>query len=155
MSARDAYEMRESVGQKTIKKHQLSIAEVEAIIDAYKTGKRTQSEVACAFGVSSRLVSSLVVAARKDPSFVVTTRKRETKKREKLRTVIEKSCELLMSKAGCLRTIDIKDQVEKETDVKVSQEYVRQVLRCDIGAKYARIKKIPFLGNSDRCMLLR
>jgi hypothetical protein len=112
--------MRESVGQKTIKKNQLSAAEVEAIIVACQTGKQTQSEVACAFGVSSRLVSSLVVAARKDPSFVENTRKRETKKREKLRAVIEKSCQLLTSKDGCIRASVIKDQVEQETDFKVS-----------------------------------
>ena len=29
------------------------------------------------------------------------------------------------------------------------------MLRHDLGAKFARIKKIPFHGNSDRCLLLR
>ena len=147
--------MRESLGQKTIRKHQLSAAEIEAIVDAAKTGQRTQKEIALEFGVSARLVSSLFVSAKKDPSFVEETRKRESKKREKLRAVVEKACELLQSKDGCTRAADIKDQVNASTDFTVSQEYVRQVLRCDIGAKYARIKKIPFLGNSDRCLLLR
>ena len=32
---------------------------------------------------------------------------------------------------------------------------MRQVLRHDLGAKYKKIKKIPYLGNSDRCLLLR
>ena len=119
-TATDDYEMRESVGRKTIKKHQLSAAEIEAIINACKAGRQTQKEVALEFGVSARLVSSLVVSAKKEGAFVDQTRKRETKKREKLRAVLAKSCELLTSKDGCTRAVDIKDQVEQETDFAVS-----------------------------------
>ena len=54
-----------------------------------------------------------------------------------------------------MRAEDVKNSVQSEHNVTVSLEYVRSVLRNDIGAKYARIKKIPFLGNSDRCLLLR
>ena len=70
-------------------------------------------------------MSSLVVSAKKDPQFVEQTKKREAKKREKLRAVLEKSCEVLKSKDGCTRAADIKRQVEQETDFTVSQEYVR------------------------------
>ena len=119
-TATDDYEMREAVGRKTIKKHKLSAAEIETIINACKTGRQTHKEVALEFGVSPRLVSSLVVSAKKEVAFVDQTRKRETKKREKLRAVIEKSCELLTSKDGCTRAVEIKDQVEQETDFTVS-----------------------------------
>ena len=102
-TATDEYKLRESVGRKTIKKHQLSAAEIEAIINACKTGQQTQREIALEFGVSARLVSSLVVAAKKEASFVEQTRKRETKKRDKLRAVIEESCKVLTSKDGCIR----------------------------------------------------
>ena len=37
----------------------------------------------------------------------------------------------------------------------MSTSYVSQVLRHDIGARYTRIQKVPYLGNSVRCLLLR
>ena len=67
MTATEAHELRESAGRKTIRKHQLSSSEVESIIRSYQTKKQTQKEVASVFGVSERLVSSLVVASKKDP----------------------------------------------------------------------------------------
>ena len=39
--------------------------------------------------------------------------------------------------------------------IAVSRQYVCEVLRKDIGARFKPIKKIPFLGNSKRCLLLR
>ena len=39
MTATHVYEMRESIGRKTIKKHELSVAEIEEIIEAGKLKK--------------------------------------------------------------------------------------------------------------------
>ena len=99
--------MREGTGRKKIKRNQLSAAEVEEIVEAARTKGRTQKETAFNFGVSERLVSSLVVAARKDPMFLGAVRKREQKRREKLRAVVTEAQEQLRSKDGLLRACDV------------------------------------------------
>ena len=35
------------------------------------------------------------------------------------------------------------------------RQYICSVLQKDIGARFKRIRKIPFLGNSPRCLILR
>ena len=147
--------MRETVPRRTIKKHELSADEVEKIVVAARTMKRTRQEIGLVFGVSSQLVTKLATTAKKDPTFLSTLKKKEDKRREKLRLVVTKSLSLLQSKEGLLRARDVVAQVEAEAGVRVSDGYVRSVLRYDLGARYKRIKKIPYLGNSDRCLLLR
>lgn len=45
--------------------------------------------------------------------------------------------------------------VSKSHGIKVSNSYVCQVLRNDIGLGYRQIKKVPYLGNTIRCLILR
>ena len=52
VTATEAYDMRETVGRKTIKKHQLSVEEIKEIVEAGKALKQTQKEIAAKFGVS-------------------------------------------------------------------------------------------------------
>ena len=126
-----------------------------AIIDAAKVEKLTHREVAVKFGVSPRLVSGLVTADRKDPEFVPSARRREMKKRLKMRAVVQTSLRKLQDAETAFRAKDVKAAVEDEHGIEVSCQYVCKVLRHDIGAKYKRVKRIPFLGNSPRCLLLR
>ena len=37
----------------------------------------------------------------------------------------------------------------------MSIQYIRKVLHHDLGARYARIRKIPALANKPRCLMLR
>jgi len=39
--------------------------------------------------------------------------------------------------------------------MEVTQVYICKVLRCDLGMSYKRIQKVPQLGNTPRCLLLR
>ena len=77
------------------------------------------------------------------------------KRRQKLRAVLDLSLRKLSDSQTLFKTADIQAEVLAEQGIKVSQTYVQGVLKHDIGAKYARVKRIPFLGNSTRCMLLR
>ena len=107
------------------------------------------------YGVNVGLVSRHVIADRKDQLFRERTREREMKRRRKLRAVIELSMQKLRGHEKIFNAEDIKNDVHEQHGIKVSLTYVCNVLRHDIGAKYARVKKIPFLGNTTRCMLLR
>ena len=84
----DALEFRENPGRKTKKKHELSSAEIRQIIDAIKINKLAHREAAFKFGINVRLVSSLVVADKKDPEFAKRTLDHEMKRRKKLRAVL-------------------------------------------------------------------
>ena len=39
--------------------------------------------------------------------------------------------------------------------MEVNLGYIRAVLRHDIGARYKPIKRVPYLGNTNRCLILR
>ena len=106
-TATETYALRESVGRKKIKRHELSAAEVAEIVEAAKTLKWTHRDTAARFGVTEKLVSNLVVAARKDPHFLASLRKREEKRREKLRAVLTESVAQLSSKQGLQRVADV------------------------------------------------
>ena len=154
-AAFDDLGFREGPRRKTKKRHELSTDEVVQIVDATKVDKLAQREVAAKFGVSARLVSQLVIADRKDPDFRQRTRAREMKRREKLRSVLDLALRKLHDGKSIIKAADIKAEVLAQHGIKVSTTYVCGVLRHDIGAKYARVKRIPFLGNSPRCLLLR
>ena len=77
------------------------------------------------------------------------------KRREKLRAVLGLSLRKLSDGQTLFKAADIQAEALAQHGIKVSKTYICGVLRHDIGAKYARVKKIPFLGNSSRCMLLR
>ena len=69
--------------------------------------------------------------------------------------MIQHSVRLLNSKEGLQKSMQVKESVLAEQGVSVSCQYVSQVMRKDMGARYTRIQKIPYLGNSVRCLLLR
>ena len=154
-SAFDSLEFREGPRIKTIKRHQLSSDEIMEVVDAVKVEKLAHRDVAVKYGINTGLVQRLVSEDRKDPSFRQKTREREMKRREKLRAVLNLSLRKLSDSQTLFKAADIQAEVLEQHGIKVSKTYVCGVLRHDIGAKYARVKKIPFLGNSTRCLLLR
>ena len=91
MTAIEAYEQRDSIGRRTIKKHELSAAEIEEILQCVRDDKLAHREAAVKFGVSPRLVSSLVSAQKRDGAFLDTLRGREQKRRQKLGAVLDAS----------------------------------------------------------------
>ena len=82
------------------------------------------------------------------------TQAREQKRRLKLRAVIDQATAQLNSKEGLQKAEQVRAKVMEEHKIAVSREYVCQVLRHDIGAKFKKIRKVPYLGNTSRCLLL-
>ena len=105
--------------------------------------------------VSPRLVQSLVAALKKDPEFLQQAREKELKRRQKLRAVIAEALKHLSSKAGLFKAKQVSESVLTDHGIAVSNQYVCQVLRHDIGARFKLIRKIPYLGNHNRCLMLR
>ena len=69
--------------------------------------------------------------------------------------MIDHSLKLLNSKAGLYKADQIRDSVREDSGLNVTRQYVSAVLSDDIGARYKRIRKVPWLGNTIRCLLLR
>lgn len=69
--------------------------------------------------------------------------------------MIEKSLKHLNSDEGLLKAQQVLESVFKDYCVKVSDNYVCAVLRNDLGARYQRIKRVAFQGNSIRALVLR
>ena len=69
--------------------------------------------------------------------------------------MIDHSLRLLKSETGLRKSKDVVGAVRNEHDIKVSSQYVCTVLTKDLGIGYKAIKRIPFKGNSTRCLALR
>ena len=151
----DELEFREGPRRKTKRRHELSSEEVARVINAVKVDKLGHREVATKYGVSAKLVSELVVADRKDATFQHQVREREGKRGRKLQLVLAHALDKLRDNTTVFKAADVQAAVLEQHGVKVSLTYVCSVMRHDIGAKYARVKRVPFLGNSGRCLLLR
>ena len=54
-----------------------------------------------------------------------------------------------------MKSQQIQERVLQENGIKVDCRYIASVLRNDIGARYKPIRKVPYLGNSIRCLQLR
>ena len=80
---------------------------------------------------------------------------REHKRRSKLAAVIQESHYHLNSKTGLSNAAQVVSSVKEKFDLDVKPDYVRKVLRADLNQRYRRIKKVPFLGNTVRCLILR
>ena len=146
---------RESVGRKRTRRHQLSSDEVFEILDTVRKQGLAQREAAARFNVSARLVSGLVVADRKVDGFRQQDKEREEKRRHKLRVVLEHSLRRLVSWDGLSTAAELQRSIEDEHGLQVKHGYVCGILRHDIGARFQRVKRVPHLGNSTRCLLLR
>lgn len=94
-------------------------------------------------------------SSKKDEEFVAKHRQREEKRRLKYRAVLERSISRLTSKEGLLNSRQVQQSVLEDHGIDVTRQYVSSVLRNDIGARYKPVKKVPFLGNSNRCLQLR
>ena len=83
------------------------------------------------------------------------TDQKEQRRRRRLRAVIQTCEEILNSRPGLWRAKQVTDSLKRNHELEMSKQYIFQVLRHDVGAKYKRIRKIPFLGNTLRCFVLR
>ena len=117
--------------------------------------KLTHREAGVKHNVSHRLVQKLVWADKNDDDFLISSRARFEKHRTKLRKVIEESLSHLNSATGLKTASQVKESIMAKFDTPVSCQYICQVLRKDLGARYTRVQKIPYLGNTTRCLLLR
>ena len=117
--------------------------------------KLTYKEAAARNNVKPTLVQAVMSASKRDESFLEKASERETQRRKKLRVVINDCYQRLGSADGLDRAEQVRQSVLASHDIKVSRQYVSSVLRHDIGARYKRLRKVPFLGNTDRCLILR
>ena len=80
---------------------------------------------------------------------------KESARRLKLRAVLTESKKLLSSPKGLMKSTYVSEAVAERHKISVSDQYISAVLRNDLGARYKPIKRIPFMGNSVRCKVLR
>ena len=136
-------------------KCQLTCAEMDSIVQSVKGELLSHKEAGKKHNVSPRLVHRLINDRKRHPSLPVIERKREEKRRFKLRVVIQHSLRHLGSKKGLLSSHHVQASILQEHGLYIERAYINTVLRHDIGARYKRIRKIPYLGNSVRCIALR
>ena len=62
---------------------------------------------------------------------------------------------LLYSKGGLKSSEQVRLAVAEKHGIELRNDYIAKVLRNDVGLRYKVMKKVPFLGNMPRCLILR
>ena len=137
------------------RRHEMTTEELQTIVDTVKQDKLSHAQAAIKFNVNKTLISRLIVQSRNDPNFLEKAAIKESARRLKLRAVLTESKKMLSSPKGLLKSSQVSEAVAERHSISVSDKYVSAVLRNDLGARYKRIKRIPFMGNSVRCQVLR
>ena len=91
----------------------------------------------------------------KDPGYLRQVKDREDKRKAKLRAVVTQSLRHLNSEAGLENAKQVQESVKVRDGIEVNIRYVCAVLHHDVRARYKKVKKIPPLGNTSRCLQLR
>ena len=111
--------------------------------------------VATQFRVKKRLVCSLVLRARKHPQFLSELIAKD-ECRVKLRSRIAAMATFLLDTGVAITSQEIvQAKLSKECDLQVSPYFIRKVLHEDLLLRYNKIKRVPFQGNSYRCLIQR
>ena len=62
---------------------------------------------------------------------------------------------MLEQKLPIWRASQVKDIVQRDNDLTVSDGYVAQVLRHHLKMRFRKVKRTPFAGNTDKSLALR
>ena len=81
--------------KKKRRRNQLSVAEQRDIVATVKELKLSHAQAAIRYGITTLLVSRLVTESRNPETFLVSAKKREDKRKQKYRAVVNHSIKLL------------------------------------------------------------
>ena len=136
-------------------KKDLTSHTVDKIIHEVMVNKLSHGEAAVKFKVKCALVSKLVRAYKKDCGFVQAIRDREQSRLTKSTRVVDAVNEILATRKNLWRTAQVVEHIQSKYDCQVKPHYVSFILRNCLKMRYRKVKRVPFQGNSERCMILR
>lgn len=96
-----------------------------------------------------------MISYKKDAGFVQELRDKEQSRIEKVQMVIEEARDILSTQKHIWRSQQVSDQVKMRRKTHVSMHFVGEVLRKCMHMRYKKVKRVPFQGNSARCLVLR
>jgi hypothetical protein len=97
----------------------------------------------------------LVGKVMKNHKFFDESRSNMEERQEKIDLIKVRACSILHSNGHIQSVNQLKIEVESLYEIKVSTNLVRKVLREDLKWRYRRLKRIPYQGNSERCLIQR
>ena len=105
--------------------------------------------------MTKNLVSKIMIESRKPGIFMAKATIKEASRKARYQAVVEVARKLERQGSGFTKAQLVVDAVKQSHGIDVSLSYVCSVLRHDLGVTYRCFKRIPFLGNSPRCLMLR
>ncbi len=122
---------------------------------SYLVEHLSQEEAALEHGVTPALVSKLVCQARREPEKQRERKQKEKAVEDKVNIIAAAADQLLDSRVPVTSCDQVKRQVEKEQEVKLTTQAVHQVMKKSMGLSFRRVRKVPVQANLDRCLVLR
>ena len=133
----------------------LTVEEVEDIIEATKQPYRLHNDVAKEFRVSHQLVSRLYQESLKGSKKIEDQIEREELDNRKRLAVEDAVTSFLFINKPIVRAQQIKQSVLSTTGLEVEERLVREIMRKDLHMGYRMAKAMPPTCNSVQNLVLR
>ena len=94
-------------------------------------------------------------AYRSRTDFLDAVHEKVARRQEKVRNVVEAAQSMQEQNLPIWRASQVKDIVQRDDDLTVSDGFVAQVLRHHLKMRFRKVKRTPFAGNMDKSLALR
>lgn len=91
----------------------------------------------------------------KDEKFLASLKVREDERAERRAMITTNAQQLYASPEGILKADDVVEEIFRNDKVKVSNSEVREILKKELNLRYRPIKRIAYLANTPRSLILR
>ena len=127
------------------------VAIVHQVLVKYDSHK----DVAYQFRVKPVVISLLVKKAKKNHTFIEELLAKDEKKDQTRESVVAEAKQVLQEGHFIYNAKQIVTRVKEHHGILVDVKTVRKVFRDDLDLQYRKMKRVPFQGNSERCLVLR
>ena len=128
--------------RKKRKQHQLATSDKIGIIYDAVVKKEKHEEIAAKYNISSLLVCRLQGKAVKE-DYLGQLQDADTARALKIQRVIDSTNGLLKRNITINNIEMVQKDLKERHCQKLSKTYLRQILRCEMGMKFRKVKKIP------------
>lgn len=113
------------------------------------------ADVASKFGVKITLVQTIMSKVKSDPDWLTGLLRAAVAKQRRQSEIKRTIKEHVDSGQNIWNAGQIANTIYQTFDWKPPESEIRESLKSDFGMSYKKIKRVPFQGNTDRCLVLR
>ena len=134
---------------------EISAATRLEIVRLATTTRHTCQELALLYNVKVQTIYNLKKDAKKDQRYFVNKKEKELRRTRATSAIVGAVADSIDRKETIWTLTQMQELVRARTSVPVPLHDVAKILKNEFNLSYRKIRRVPFQGNSDRCLVLR